>query len=214
MRPRRWWRRSATALSGLLVLAAAGAWMRSCVYLDRLEYQFGELQGPGTTGPPPVGWEFHARAASAHHHSGAVLLALSRYISYADDCEALARQWADWRGWSWLSIPLGEVVIRWRDPWYYESPVEWRAGPLGFFSIAEKGEAARVLSIPYGLIMLVGGVPFWMALLRLRRMRRRRLAGRCVNCGYDLRGFPGGACSECGAVDDAAGRVATRSVDS
>jgi hypothetical protein len=36
-------------------------------------------------------------------------------------------------------------------------------------------------------------------LLRKWRDRKRRLAGRCVRCNYDLRGTPG-KCSECGLV--------------
>lgn len=56
----------------------------------------------------------------------------------------------------------------------------------------------------------VVGVPFWALCLppaalaawgglAWRRQRRREFTGRCLNCGYDLRGSPGN-CPECGAA--------------
>ncbi|MBK8914907.1 MAG: hypothetical protein IPM64_09975 [Phycisphaerales bacterium] len=196
-----------TVLSGLLVLTAAAGWIRSCMYLDRLEYRFGELRGQAASGVIPNEWEFHARAASVHHHMGTVFLGLSRYISLSNDGDALALQWADWPGWSRVSLPQSEVVMRVRDEWYYESPVEWRAGPLGLFTVADKGEVARALSFPYWLVILFGGIPLWITWLRARRAHRRRMAGCCTRCGYDLRGSIGAACPECGSKDGTVAEV-------
>ncbi|MCA9256096.1 MAG: hypothetical protein KDA33_10690 [Phycisphaerales bacterium] len=57
---------------------------------------------------------------------------------------------------------------------------------------------SRVI-IPYWPILLVlAGA--WLALHRSERLRRRlSLAGRCAECGYDLRGGASNRCPECGA---------------
>ena len=44
---------------------------------------------------------------------------------------------------------------------------------------------------------LLAAVPAVAGILALRRSRQRALTGRCVNCGYDLRGSAG-RCPECG----------------
>lgn len=68
-------------------------------------------------------------------------------------------------------------------------------------------------SLPIGIIasgLLIDtaahGAAWWALLfgpMALRRWRRRR-AGRCERCGYDLRGLPAGnVCPECGSAPDA-----------
>ena len=47
------------------------------------------------------------------------------------------------------------------------------------------------------LVLLFALLPLRWAILR-RRERRRKAAGICVRCGYDLRGSNSGKCSECG----------------
>lgn len=63
---------------------------------------------------------------------------------------------------------------------------------------------ARVLSVPYGYLVFVTGLPLalWVIVVALRaparaRLARRRRRGECVRCGYDLR-FRRGRCPECG----------------
>jgi len=47
---------------------------------------------------------------------------------------------------------------------------------------------AYLFAVPFGAALLWSG-------LRTGSRRRRR---RCLSCGYDLRGLPGGPCPECG----------------
>jgi hypothetical protein len=55
------------------------------------------------------------------------------------------------------------------------------------------------ISIPFWLPLLFAtAIPLWSA-GRAWRRRRRTTAGRCSECGYDLRASPE-RCSECGAV--------------
>jgi hypothetical protein len=54
---------------------------------------------------------------------------------------------------------------------------------------------------------LIWAALIWLALLAMtarRRLRRRR--GRCVRCGYDLRGAAHDQCPECGAASPAVPR--------
>ena len=51
--------------------------------------------------------------------------------------------------------------------------------------------------LPHWLFALVGMILPIVWLTQRRRTKRRRVAGRCVACGYDLRQSPG-RCPECG----------------
>jgi hypothetical protein len=57
----------------------------------------------------------------------------------------------------------------------------------------------RVWIVPCWMLAAGAGIlpAVWLAGLRRRRARRRRGAGRCVGCGYDLRATPE-RCPECG----------------
>ncbi len=48
------------------------------------------------------------------------------------------------------------------------------------------------------VLVLLPIIPWALQLLRDRRARRRKAAGLCPACGYDLRGSAGGPCPECG----------------
>ena len=70
-------------------------------------------------------------------------------------------------------------------------------GPIGY--------AARGLGLPWWylvLLVLAGPAPAFLRWLGARRRReRRRRAGPCVICGYDLRASPE-RCPECGTPGD------------
>lgn len=71
------------------------------------------------------------------------------------------------------------------------------------------GELTRATAVAYWPIALVLSVPAgWMSLgLRQRVIsRRRRAAGMCARCGYDLRGTPQ-RCPECGLTTDGRGTI-------
>lgn len=62
----------------------------------------------------------------------------------------------------------------------------------------------RGVRVPYWIIALTAGLlPAWRLpreLRALRAGRKRAAAGRCQECGYDLRATPG-RCPECGKVE-------------
>jgi hypothetical protein len=89
-----------------------------------------------------------------------------------------------WRRWGvqagethWMGPGANFSFINWSPPnlmgWYVSVPLPW-----------------GVVFAPWPAACL-----WWLA--RRWRQRRRRGAGCCVRCGYDLRGSPG-ACPECG----------------
>ncbi len=55
----------------------------------------------------------------------------------------------------------------------------------------------QILAIPYWFPVILTAIGPIMVLRSRRRMRRRKLAGKCPGCGYDLRGTPD-RCPECG----------------
>ena len=56
-----------------------------------------------------------------------------------------------------------------------------------------------VVTVPHWAIILLTAALAWWCGRPARMARRRRKAGQCPGCGYDLRASPG-QCPECGAV--------------
>ena len=82
---------------------------------------------------------------------------------------------------------------------------------LGFryYRITSAGMRRWNLMLPFWLIGLAAAVPPIGWLGRRLRTRRRRSAGRCAACGYDLRATPG-RCPECGAEPGGNASAVTR----
>jgi hypothetical protein len=76
-----------------------------------------------------------------------------------------------------------------------DAPTMWNRIGFMWFS----GSTHSSIHAPYwALALFTAGLPgFWMATRRRRRLRK--MAGRCMACGYDLRATPE-RCPECGAV--------------
>ena len=105
--------------------------------------------------------------------------------------------------WEWGRLGRGHTGWE-REP----SRSFW--GRLGFarydagFGSSFADSREDVIALPAWLpVVAFAGLPLAFA-VRLARRHRRRVAGRCAECGYDLRGSPQ-RCPECGTPAAAAG---------
>lgn len=95
----------------------------------------------------------------------------------------------------------GEGPFYWWDP-----PAHYFAG-MGYETATDNWtypggrqivKRSTDIDVPFWPIVLVSTFPSILALVRLSRRGKRIRGGRCLSCGYDLRGSPG-ECPECGA---------------
>jgi hypothetical protein len=97
--------------------------------------------------------------------------------------------------------PIDWPAVEHSDP----HKIDYHIGTLGvsyFDGVAYNERTVTfILTTPGWLLtLLLGAVPMAWASHRWRHSRRTR-AGRCTNCGYDLRAHAaGGRCPECGAA--------------
>ncbi|HNO76525.1 MAG TPA: hypothetical protein PKN33_00570 [Phycisphaerae bacterium] len=76
--------------------------------------------------------------------------------------------------------------------------VEWSQADLVGYSSEVSIAVTNSFVIPlWSIAMIALAFPVYQFLPTTRRKRRRE-AGLCENCGYDLRGSVSGTCSECG----------------
>jgi hypothetical protein len=92
--------------------------------------------------------------------------------------------------WRWLGIHAGEG--KWGALLPTDQAVEANSYTDGDVSASWLTLPCWLLAMAAGVLPVRRGIIWW-------RARRRRLSGRCVKCGYDLRATPE-RCPECGAV--------------
>ena len=101
-----------------------------------------------------------------------------------------ALQVANPEGFSLLTAPRMSV----------HAPSLWNGFGLCHASAVVRGSvSADHVGFPYWAVLVVGGLPLTHWAWRVRRQQRRRKAGQCDRCGYDLRATPE-CCPECGAT--------------
>jgi len=92
------------------------------------------------------------------------------------------------------------LTIRHRVDVYFRYSPGWKAGRSRIAAVRwtpRTGTVTRQTWIDIPLWMPLAGVAFPTGVLCLAN-RRRRMAGHCRRCGYDLTGNESGVCSECG----------------
>jgi hypothetical protein len=172
-----------TALSLVLLVGVAAVWVRSCFVCDSLSYRRGSELPPGSTA---TRWKWVS-------HGGRVHLSWEK-ITWA---RPLPPGWGERPVWSWRKDPFDGI----RVGMSWGPPLPDRVGLFrgGSPFTAHDGSHARfaVFTTPIWPAALVLAI---LPVARLRRhLLRRRGAGLCAACGYDLRATPD-RCPECGAV--------------
>lgn len=178
-----------TAFSFLLCLAVVVLWVRGG-FVEH-ELRFGRGNDDYNI---PLGWEVWLGSGS-----GVV------WVSYS----------ADWVAQPSVKIPMDAGWFRHdaRPPgthsyrrWLRQS-FRWGGGSgeraqfIRRLGAGRMGSSLRYVRVPHwSLVIVLGAGPAaWMVRRRLREQLRRRSAGLCAACGYDLRATPG-RCPECGKV--------------
>ena len=107
--------------------------------------------------------------------------------------------WRLWWAQSWAGgIKLYLSSTEWPKTGFSyigDEPQSW-AGRAREFNFSLDFGSLPGITFPHWVLCTATGIP---AMLLIRTSRRRRPAGVCPACGYDLRATPA-RCSECGAV--------------
>ena len=176
-----------TALSLLLCVAVVTLWVRSYSRADTWRRE----------------WNDRARWTYAEDHvtsaDGAVRLWLHRrrdrpvdyVVAFHDACER-RRAARAWHGWEFLPRLSVEPAV----------PQSWHAAGFSFGRSEQQPLAPRrdnyTIAVPYWALAAVALAPAAWRPAASELRRRRRRAGLCARCGYDLRATPE-QCPECGA---------------
>lgn len=140
-----------------------------------------------------------------------------RYVPFGESMEAFHAGDHE-RGWAREHPPRGLLIGALPD-----LPVLWRNAPLNvrrdwnstvasmLLGQYDSNRIGHPVKMPFYrfqvrwwlVIALLGAYPAWRYTrdaFAFARMARRRRAGRCVHCAYDLRGLMSDRCPECGAA--------------
>ena len=127
-------------------------------------------------------------------------------LSIPDDNQVEFFSWSygDREKFSVRAVNLGIEFSTWSYLSPSTTPVDFDIGVLSFHRIpllprSQPQKRYRGFSVPLIVYMLALGTYPALAFVRgpLRRRRRRR-AGLCIHCGYDIHGNESGVCPECG----------------
>lgn len=177
----RWLFNFAAGASLLLCAAMAVIWVRSHLINDRLYWSrfWDDAQ-----------WSYWSQHIL---HSGAGEIAYARIVqgqSLNPGWQAvLSTQNTPARKYS--TSPSTRPAIGFSVQWSYWG-ITYGHRPFG------PGRADEIV-VPIWTIIAISAILPGIWLLRQRMLRRRRMAGRCATCGYDLRATPD-RCPECGTV--------------
>ena len=193
----------AVLLSTVLFVATVGIWTRSYFVSDWVRIM-SEHEGPEREviedGHPVTHHDSFEREWAIQASRGRIGVSLERRMNMGTDAEP---------GFNWQPTPPTPMDISGLAP--FADVLFDRVG-FGFVKMRERtdpGTSSVTTGVlaPCWFLALVTGVLPAVWLTRWRRSAiaaRRRDAGQCAACGYDLRASPG-RCPECGAAEAPAG---------
>jgi hypothetical protein len=210
-----WFWRCVAAVSLLAVVWVGYVCARSYRQIDQYRWQWMGFDSTPRNAPPPqaeltprppkvyppgtVSYKGEYHNWSADSFKGRLLLRFSVVSSYYESREPTPelKRLLGWRHtveridyWIIYNVPRGNVWISWRE-WHWNGVATW--------DTFMDGDSARLVMLPYWLLMIVAGTPgaLWLVVVGWKRWRRK--AGHCRGCGYNLAGVRG-VCPECGAA--------------
>ena len=170
-----------------------------------------------TSAPPRSGWVKRLRRLAFGVCLG---LATTSYIRSFSSFDVLCAAGPGQNTWH-LTSSTGQLEVQWirrrttpfgdplpPPPHYFQLP--WPArliaptslwSRLGF-GYGRTSDGLSSIIFPYWVLVILVSIPLVHDAVRGLRRRRRLARGRCMKCGYDLRGTPG-ASPECGAATTA-----------
>jgi hypothetical protein len=185
---------SLTLVSLLLFTATVVLWVRNHRVADVVEWSRWRLDGET---------ERQTGVSLASAAGGMAVSAFGSRLRVGDPAERarIARELAGHRSWAWKTWPRPLYPVGSDNP--------SGLNRLGFYgwSRSQSGpwgwRRDVVIAVPnWAMLVTSAGLPAFWCYRRGRAMRlRRRRAGMCPSCGYDLRATPE-RCPECGRTDE------------